>query len=484
MHRFCAAVVMSYGMRDGFASSFLQQFYPNDLSGKNCILLDRRGSTFDNSPIIQRAKKTMHYRSCLKVLLLGSFVATACVATSPVLAASSKGDSLVITNAPLPSELRKRIYETPLRPIDIDPAQVTGPNYYDSQSTPVRQEIASISTALGRLQSRMADLSGQSLRIKQENQKLAAEYYTNIATINTQLQTGTTPGNPRLVVRLNNAQRAIDSISANASALNGVSAGLASLSAEANALISNARAAYGITGAIEEDHLQLAQIEDAVSNNLVTLTRLQNGVGEDMMRTNAYLATEMNNLRTISMAVTSGEFYGTQTVSGRMAAPVVAMTNPVATVPSVTAAPMVEPASTQMDMPPADDAFVYDTPKVVSRVDTGAQPAPTALKPSMPIGQVLATVDVQTAGNNYAAPVYEAMSDAIAKYPTARFEVVGVSPQSDNAAKATLDGSKARRNAEKLSRAVTEMGIPADKLMVSSAASGDVSGNEIRVLLR
>lgn len=459
----------------------MEIIYPNDFSCENGILLDRRGGTFDNRQIVKGAKKTMHtHRSCLK-LLLGSFVATACMAVSPALAAGQKGGSLVITNAPLPSELRKQIYETPLRPIDIDPAQISGPNYYDSQSTPVRQEIASISTALGRLQSRMADLSGQSLRIKQENQKLAAEYYTNIATINTQLQTGTTPGNPRLVVRLNNAQRAIDSISANASALNGVSAGLASLSAEANALISNARAAYGITGAVEEDHLQLAQIEDAVSNNVVTLTRLQNGVGEDMMRTNAYLATEMNNLRSISMAVTAGEFYGTQTSASRMSAPIVATTNPVATVPSVTAAPMVEPESNDM-------AFVYDEPKVVTRMDTGDQAAPTALQaapaPAMPAGQILATVDVQKAGNNYAAPVYEAMSEAIAKYPSARFEVVGVSPQSDNAAKATLDGSKARRNAEKLSRAVAEMGIPADKLMVSSAARGDVTGNEIHVLLR
>ncbi len=422
----------------------------------------------------------MHHRSCLKLLLLGSFIATACAVATPAVAAGNKAESLVITNAPLPADLRKRIYETPLRPIDIDPAQITGPNYYDSQSTSVRQEIASISNALGRLQSRMADLSGQSLRIKQENQKLAAEYYTNIATINTQLQTGTTPGNPRLVVRLNNAQRAIDSISANASALNGVSSGLASLSAEANALISNARAAYGITGAVEEDHLQLAQIEDAVSNNVVTLTRLQNGVGEDMTRTNTYLATEMNNLRTISMAVTAGEFYGVQTVSSRAAAPMMATTNPVATVP------MIEP-SASMNMPPMDDnAFVYDTPKVISRVDTGAQSAPMSLQPApmMPSGQMLAKVDVQTAGNNYASPVYEAMSDAMAKYPSARFEVVGVSPQSDNAAKTTLDSSKARRNAEKLSRAVAEMGIPADKLMVSSAPNGDVTGNEIHVLLR
>ncbi|MES2729890.1 MAG: hypothetical protein V4621_07330 [Pseudomonadota bacterium] len=425
----------------------------------------------------------MHDLSCLKLLLLGSFVATACAAVSPAHAAG-KSDSLIITNAPLPAELRKRVYESPLRPIDIDPAQITGPNYYDSQSTSVRQEIAQITTSLGRLQSRMADLSGQSLRIKQENQKLAAEYYTNIATINTQLQTGTTPGNPRLVVRLNNAQRAIDSISANASALNGVSSGLASLSAEANALINNARAAYGITGAVEEDHLQLAQIEDSVSSNVVTLTRLQNDVGEDMMRTNAYLAAEMNNMRTVSMAVTAGEFYGTQTVPSRAALPAPVATNPVATVSSVSAVPMMIEPEAAMRMPPVQDTYVYDQPKVISRVETPAQTAPVSLAPTMPSGQTLAKVDVQTAGDNYAGPVYDAMNEAIVKYPNARFEVIGVSPQSDNAAKSTLDSSKARRNAEKLSRVVTEMGIPADRLMVSSAARGDVTGNEIHVILR
>lgn len=56
--------------------------------------------------------------------------------------------------------------------------------------------------------------------------------------------------------------------------------------------------------------MRLAQIEDAVNNSVVVIDRMLNNVNDDITRTMAYLSTERNNLRTLSMAINSGDLFG------------------------------------------------------------------------------------------------------------------------------------------------------------------------------
>jgi hypothetical protein len=449
----------------------------------------------------------MRPTSLLAFLLVGTtLIGSLALDASPAHAAGKGGSSLVITNEPLPAELRKRVYDSPLRPVNIDPSQISGPSYYDTQSTAVQTEIAKIGSALKRIQMRMGELSGKSLSIKQENQALAAQYYASVATINTQLQTGTTPGNPRLVKRLNDAQMSLDRLGSNATSLNAVGVGLASLVAEANVLLQNARAAYKLTGAVEEDHLQLAQMEDQVSNNLVTLDRLQNGVADDITRTNAYLASEMANLRTISLAVTTGDYYsgslGSASFGGAaggmmpVSAPAAAYQQqnymppdvmPQAAPPPVSNYEVLPPAA---DMPPpriaepasyqrpATEDLVYDSTarQASSQLPPAAEPAPN--------GHILAKIKFDKPDVRFANPVYTAMNDALAKYPKARFDIIAVAPAATNPAEEAIANSKAQRNAEKVVKAMTEMGIPADRIALKGANSDAVSDSEVHILVR
>lgn len=470
----------------------------------------------------------MRHTHLITLLLVGSAVMSA--TAIPAHAASPSGSSLVITNEPLPSDLRRKIYNSPVQPVNIDSRQVSGPDYYDTQSTAVQTEVAKIASALQRIQGRMGELSGRSLSIKQENQRLAAQYYSSVATINTQLQTGTTPGNPRLVRRLNDAQRALDQLSSNANNLNSVAVGLASISAEANVLLENARAAYHLTGAVEEDHLQLAQMEDQVSNNMVTLDRLQNGVADDIARTNAYLASEMSNLRTMSLAVTTGDFFNSN-ITGRSSVTNNALhagnmgnTGGGMMPVSTGMAPVIPPQATVYDgyapmapssasynasstayspsrssipyaaeqeiLPPPDNEVRAPSARPIQEpvFNTNADRMASAdLPPAMapvPAGHTLAKVKFDKENINFAGPVYSAMNDALAKYPNARFQIVAVAPSSDNAAADAIANSKAKRNAEKVLQAVTEMGIPTDRVALTTSSSGDVQDNEVHVVVR
>ena len=85
---------------------------------------------------------------------------------------------------------------------------------------------------------------------------------------------------------------------------------------------------------------------------------------------------------------------------------------------------------------------------------------------------------------NYEQPVYMAMTEAMEKYPDSRFEVVAVHPGQGNAAQVAIESTKSRRNAEKVLRTLTQMGLPMDKVDVSYAASTDARTSEVHIYIR
>lgn len=356
--------------------------------------------------------------------------------------ALARTPALIISNDPLPASLASQVYAKPTPSPIITPNQLMG-SYYDGGNTMVSRKVGELRRDLTGLQSNVGGISQKLLTLQKNDQTTAAEYYASVATINTQLQSGTTPGNPRLLQRLSTAQSSLDQLENNAQRLNDLSIEAANASSMASFMLENTRAAYGLTGAVEEDHVELAQMEDSINNTITVIDRLQNNISDDTSRTSAYLNTERNNLRTLTLAVSNGDLYG-KNLSNRPFSSVARETT------TLQQAAVASPA---------------------------APPAPSNPRP-------LAKIRFDRPDVNYQQALYMGMNEAMAKYPNARYEVVAVHPSVGNTAQLAIESTKSRRNAEKVLRSMTEMGVPSDQIDISTAPSADATSSEVQIYIR
>ena len=356
--------------------------------------------------------------------------------------ALARTPALIISNDPLPASLASQVYSQPSQAPVISPNQLMG-SYYEQGNTMVSRKISEIQRDLTGLQSNVGGISQKLLNLQKTNQTTAAEYYASVATISTQLQSGTTPGNPRLLQRLSTAQSSLDQLENNAQRLNDLSIEAANASSMASFMLESTRSAYGLTGAVEEDHVQLAQMEDSINNTVTVIERLQNNISDDTSRTSAYLNTERNNLRTLTLAVSNGDLYG-KNLSNRPFSSVARESN------TLQQAAVATPA---------------------------APPSPSNPRP-------LAKIRFDNPNVNYQQALYMGMNEAMAKYPNARYEVVAVHPSVGNTAQLAIENTKSRRNAEKVLRSMTEMGVPGDQIDISTAPSADATSSEVQIYIR
>jgi hypothetical protein len=359
--------------------------------------------------------------------------------------------ALIISNQPLPADLAAQIYSRPMRAPEVTPQKIMGDIYDAPSSTIVGRKIEELRSDLYTMQKNVTDLSERAIDLQAGTQQGAADYYASVATISTQLQAGTTPGNPRLVQRLANAQDSLEHLADRISAMNDLGMEIANQSSFASYLLESIRAAYGLTGAIEEDHSRLAQLEDSVNNTIVVLERLQNNTSDDVTRTSAYLATERSNLRTMALAIENGDLYG-KALSSR----------PFSSVPLFNSA----------GAPTSVTGKNFAAPNVAANAPALNGPRP------------LAKIKFDRADVNYQEPVYIAVHEALEKYPNASFDLVAVHPEKGNPAQVAIESSRARRNAEKVLRTLTEMGLPVERINLSYAPSADANSNEVHLYVR
>lgn len=393
----------------------------------------------EGKPRQMQKSRTLPLMALILSVLLFAGADTALAQTAK---AAGKTPALVVTNQPLPASLAGQIYSKPKQTAVISPTDLMG-SYYEPTNTLVSKKIGEIHHDLGTLQNKLATLSEDLINLQKTGQGEAANYYASVATISTQLQSGTTPGNPRLVQKLATAQDSLDKLAMNVASLNELSVEIANAASVASFLLENTRSTYGLTGAVEEDHVQLAQLEDGINNTVIIIDRLQNNVNDDITRTSSYLTTERNNLRTMSLAITSGDLFG-KSLANR---PFSATARPTET---------VEQAMTS---------------------NPAVAPAPSNPRPLVKIRFDKENVD-------YEQPVYMAMTEAMEKYPEARFEIVAVHPEEGNAAQVAIETTKSRRNAERVLRSLTQMGLPMEKVDVSYAGSNDARTGEVHIYVR
>jgi len=303
----------------------------------------------------------------------------------------------------------------------------------------VGQNVSQMRNELGSLRGEIGTRNNLLQQIRGATTQNAQRYHGVVAAINSRLQLGTTPGNPVLVSQWNAAQAELDRIGADIAAMNSLANGVASSSALASFLLEKARAAYSLQGAIDEDHRQLAILEDETNRTVVLIDRLLNELSEDISRQTAYVGNERHNLTTLSLAIKNGEAYG-QSLTNRA---------------YFAASPLAGSA-------PAGggnaSAGGNQRPLVVIRFD----------RPDVPYQQAL----------------YNAVSKAIERRPQAAFALVAVAPANGAPAEVALNTSKAKKNADQVLRTLTEMGLPAGRVSLSATTSADASTNEVHIYLR
>ncbi len=302
--------------------------------------------------------------------------------------------------------------------------------------THVGQKIDELRDDLGRLQSRMSEHNNLLQTDRAAARESAGAYHGLVGAMNSRLQVGTTPGNPELVAQWNQAQVELNKVGESVASLNTLANEASSSSALAAFLRESTRATFELRGAIEEDHRQLAVLEDEVNKTVVVVDRLLNELTEDIARAQNYFSTERSNLTAMQIAIDNGEYIGGSLASRAYGIP----------------AP-----------PPAGGAGAASLvgqrqPLVVIRFN----------QPNVEYEQALFTV----------------VSRALDRRPNAAFDLVAVAPNVGSAAQISLATSKSRRNAEGVVRSLTNMGLPADRITLSATSSPSAQVNEVHIYVR
>ena len=307
---------------------------------------------------------------------------------------------------------------------------------FPSTGTFVGEKVEELRTDLQRLRESINAENAHFQDLRRTTVVSASSYNNNVSEINTRLQVGTTPGNPRLIARWNEAQAQLNTVSDVVSQLNTLSNEVAQTSALSNYLLESVDAAYSLSGAVEEDHQNLAVLEDETSRTVVLIDRLLQELSEDISRQASFVATERRDLTTLSLAIKNGQYFG----SGSLA-------NQTAGTPS---------------------------------------PAPAREQAASMVGQRQPLVVIRFDDENveYEQPLYSAISQVLDRRPESAFEIVGVAPSTGNEAQDALDSNRARRKASAVMRSLTGMGLTPDRMSMAATSSPTAEVTQVHVYVR
>jgi hypothetical protein len=303
---------------------------------------------------------------------------------------------------------------------------------FETTGTFVGQKVQELRGDLDELKQQISDHNQRLQQLRSQTRDAARTYHSNVARINTRLQLGTTPGNPELVEMWNRARQRLGTVEQTVNEMNQLSNSVSSTARLASYLLESVQAAYGLSGAVETDHEQLAVLEDSTNRTVVLIDRLANELSSDIARQNSYLQRERANLSTLSLAVKNGEFYGESLSNQAYGAP---------TPPSQAG---------------GSERVGSDQPLVVIRFDQD--------------------------NVSYEQALYSAVRRVLDRRPEAAFDVVAVAPQGGEQSALAL--SKARRQAERVLRSLNEMGLPPNRVSLSATTSQRANVNEVHVYVR
>ena len=318
---------------------------------------------------------------------------------------------------------------TNFKPGGVTPGSPTG-TYVGKKVVELRAELKRMQGSISKNNSQLQQLRG---KVVQDSQR----YHGTVAAVNTRLQVGTTPGNPILVQQFNSSQADLDRLAADIGDMNKLATAIAGDSTLSAFLSESVSATFNLSGAVDEDHLQLAILEDEVNRTVVLIDRLLKEVANDVRRQTSYVATERSNLNLMSAGIKSGEIYGTSLVNRAMVSA-------------------------------AGPGLAAGLP--VARDTTGRR--------------ALVVIRFDRATVPYQQALYNAVSRVLERRPNAVFDLVAVAPSAGGKARVALNTTKSRRHADTVRRSLVEMGLPPSRLAVSAKTSAQARTNEVHVYLR
>ena len=299
----------------------------------------------------------------------------------------------------------------------------TGPTgtFVGGKINQFRGDLVSIQTAI-------SSHNNDYLRFKDLVDEQTTVYQGLSSAIRSRLQIGTTPGNPILVGQWNDAQRALEDIQNNVNNLqivnNRVTADFA--------LISHLKKAIGssffIAGAIDEDHNQLKVLRDDVERTKVLYDRLMGELDSRISREISILNDERQYMKNLAVDIEVGKF------GKNISSPPASQTNDTSN--SVKSAPIN-----------------YDNALVILKFDD---------------------TDL-----DYSTGLFETISSTLEQKPSAKFEIVAVSPTGG-----ASFAPKARERAATVFKQITEMGVPSERLSLTSSNSSTAQAEEVHIYIR
>jgi len=343
-------------------------------------------------------------------------------ATQPASAASTTS---TVTNEGAGNQ-PPQLGNTDFQPVGVTPGQDTG--------TFVGRKVEELRSELQRLQDQVGTHNGQLQTMRADMVGNAQNYHNLVASVNSRLQVGTTPGNPILVQQFNSAQTSLDNLNVGIAAMNKLATAVAGMSTMSAYLAESTRAAFGVSGAVDEDHRQLTILEDEVDQTVVLIERLLKETTDDIRRQSSYVAAERSNLNTLAAGIKTGEIYGAS---------------------------------------------------LSNVAQTAAGPGPIAGKPMDTSGRrPLVVIRFDRDKVPYQQALYNAVGKVLERRPNAAFDLVAVAPASGGPARVALNSTKARRHAEDVLRSLVEMGLPPARVAVSGKTANSANSNEVHLYLR
>ena len=303
---------------------------------------------------------------------------------------------------------------------NFEPVKITDGN---NTGTFVGQKVVMFRSELNQLQHSISNNNAQLQQIRASVVNNALQYHKAIGMIEAKLQVGTTPGNPQMFSMLEGAQNNIQVMNGNANTLTQLAAKVAADSANTDYLVNAIRAAYTISGAVDEDHRQLHILENEAGQTSILMNSLLNEINNDISRQKQYINTASDTIVHLSSAIKVGS-YGVNNV-------------------------------------PLNNQVSANNFGVTSSVSSGSP---------------LFAVKFNKAGINYKDGLKQAVSNALSKKPSVIFEVVAVSP-------ANGSGAIAKNNATQIFQDMVDMGVSPANINLS-AKTGTGTNSEVQIFVR
>ncbi|MDR2098440.1 MAG: hypothetical protein LBO78_00235 [Rickettsiales bacterium] len=307
--------------------------------------------------------------------------------------------------------------------------------------------------------------------MRAETNAAVSDYRTAVAQINSKLQLGTTPGNPDLMDEWKDARAKLEKVSNIAFDIKRLTADVESDQSMVEYMVGSIQAAYKIRGATEDDHKQLRALEEEARQTGSNISVFARQVSQESDRQQAYVDGEKYNLNDVALNIKNGKLYG---AGGSQ--------------------DFFSDGGSMFSSDDSYNAFIsesrgeYGRPAKRTPVQAPARrsfPNDVIAAPSAPVGRMpfaalssarpLAVIKFDKADVDYEEALYQSMSRALERNPSATFEVSGVMPFGTPTAEKTLVP-----NVKKVMGSLTGMGLPASRVAMT-LQMGDVKSEEVRI---